>query len=342
MRYVVLSFVLFSSALTCAGNRRYADVIPQKGQMLPFIPGQENPLSHLMVWEGNIASQRIINRDEHDMIVGEASYHFLPNAFRFTPQSEGKKSKHLIMSGCSFTFGLHVNDAETTAARLASVLPDWHVLNIGREGSGPAEPYFLFSHHDVTKTGIPEEGVMIYQLIGFQQERILPSWRVLGWLYNGAPIYDYEDGKLSLRGPAIELWSKRWANTVRSLELEYWWLRLTSKYDDATVKAAKGKLIALLQGVKEAYLKQFPKGRFIIHPFLDAPTNDFMPSDEFLSELERRGFEVRRSSYTWPAEGTRIPVDLHPNPTGHLLQAKLILKNLEGIFGKVPEPKAAR
>lgn len=174
-----------------------------------------------------------------------------------------KKDKHLLLSGCSFIFGLGIEENETLSSVLRNGLPEVNVRNLGFPGGG-LHTALRFSEIVPLKKFVPEEeGTFLYVMFSDHLNRFLLRPDFLLWSRSTAPTYQVKDdavvydGKLNTH---LSFWKSKVLNFLSLGGLE----KSPESFTDR-------ELEAYLDGVKELkkrYLKEFPRGKFLwmIHP----------------------------------------------------------------------------
>lgn len=130
-------------------------------------------------------------------VVFDKTYTIAENGFRYTPEPEGEKNDFLAMFGCSFTFGLGVDDAETLPAYLAYFRPRTHVYNFAYPSWSPSQ-LLLILQQGVLDQIQEKDGTAVYVFIHDHLRRIVPDMKNDAWVRhfpaflpgkNGTPIY---------------------------------------------------------------------------------------------------------------------------------------------------------
>lgn len=91
----------------------------------------------------------------------------IQDGLRFTPDNNLKGSQHILFFGCSYTFGVGVDDNETMPFYFAQTVENSRVYNFGLPGFGPAETLSLlqrrpfYSNYEETKD-LPVIGVFTF------------------------------------------------------------------------------------------------------------------------------------------------------------------------------------
>lgn len=249
--------------------------------------------------------------------------------FRITPQTPKKtRTKHLIFAGCSMAFGQGVPDDKTSISVLAELIPEIRGYNFGFPGTSVNEAYYLWRQYDFRPLVREEEGLFVYNLIADHFERATRTWRYLHWANYYSPFIDFdaEAKTLVMKGLEGETLANSWAKFIRSYNLATPWLRLVAKWDDHTARSSLDEFVFRILALKKEYLRQYPKGRFVVARVVAVPMIHWLLLDrqqEFFDALSAADVEVwdsteyfknLREVREWDLQ---FPRDGHPNIEGH-------------------------
>jgi hypothetical protein len=204
---------------------------------------------------------RLVLKDEQG-IISESEYRFNEFGLRDIGKTEKKKA-HLILTGCSFVFGLGLDEDETMPFFLRSEFPSRNVRNLGVPGGG-LHTALRYSEILPLKEFVPEEeGTFLYVMIEDHLNRFLlrPGFVFSSW--KNAPVYVAREGKIEFEGNLNEhfiFWKMKFLGFFGLLSLA----KSPQSFSDQ-------ELEFFLNGVKELkrrYRVQFPRGKFAwtIHP----------------------------------------------------------------------------
>lgn len=318
-------YLLFLSSASAAVTFEWAVLKNEQPRELPTRPAYSG-IKLASIWYDNIQAYRIDLRDETGKVFFSNVHTHTEYGFRTTvaPASKKPKTRHLFMSGCSFTYGDMVPDDKTTPSQLAQALPEWSVHNLGRSGTSPFDSYYLWSQFDLRALKVPEEGMLIYTLIDDQFERIVPTWKTLSWSRN-ALLFPDEGAGFGRPYSLAEITAKKWTLWLAKQGLLAPWLRLTSWIDDYVLgsDANYRKMLKILREMKRSYLEQFPKGRFVVTFFFRG-----MYAPKMVKLLEEEGIEYWEPIDRYLTPDESVPRDPHPSAQAHRLQAELLLKHI--------------
>jgi len=109
--------------------------------------------------------------------------------FRVTSPPSPEANQHLVFFGCSYTFGLGVEDKEVYVDRIAQRLPQYHVYNFGTGGWGPGQALLLWEDGVVQQRVSEAHGKSFYLFIGHHAERVYPSMRAANQVWYRTPTF---------------------------------------------------------------------------------------------------------------------------------------------------------
>jgi hypothetical protein len=232
---------------------------------------------------------------------------------------------HLLLLGCSNTYGEGVSDSETLASVIAHKAPRVNTYNLGFPGYSPAA---LLSRirTDGFLEGINEQmGQMIYVFIDNHLDRVLgPMSLVSTWGAN-LPYFYEKNGKLIHSGSfktgrpfLTKLYQMVWATNIR----RFFKLELPPRFSSADIRF----FMSIVKEIRQEYLKRFPKGSFLvlIYPQRGSP--------EFIAELEQEKIPYLDYSGAPLANLTATPayfdLDAHPTAATHEVIGDQIVHDL--------------
>ncbi len=177
--------------------------------------------------------------------------------------------KHILLMGCSWTFGLGLPPEETLSYNLQKIIPDYHSYNLAMNGSGPHDHLFLLEKYPLSRYVTESEGVMVYVFFSDQFRRANSAPSYLDWAEKGRPFYKMVSetlvykGKIGESSEYLEYQKFKQNGLARSYIESH---QLTSS-SDKEVKL----FVELILRIKKNYLEQFPKGKFVfgLIPYAD-------------------------------------------------------------------------
>ena len=188
----------------------------------------------------------------------------------------GKKS--IILSGCSFTYGLGLESDENFSGQLAKYLKKYSVYNIGVNGASPREALYLLRNYEDYKYLFPKDRLntkyFIYTYIDDHHRRLLKIIDLNSPFYRK---YKKEDGSYGLE---------------QYIPLGFYRKTAIFRYIDLCRKVKVDKelnnLFTLYMSEMQAEVKNlFPNAEFVVFCYL---INDKFNYD--WKELEKRGIRV--------------------------------------------------
>ncbi len=120
---------------------------------------------------------------------------------RHTPcDCQNPEARIAAFFGCSETFGLGVEDAETMPARFCAHAPGWESLNYGVFGYGPQQVWPQICKQGVLQPFHSRGGIIVYTFIDDHVNRLIGTPNIVSeWSYP-LPWLDLQDGRIAYRG----------------------------------------------------------------------------------------------------------------------------------------------
>lgn len=136
---------------------------------------------------------------EGNRVIYDADYAIDAEHRRKTPIIAEAECKALFF-GCSFTFGLGVNDDETLPARFEHYAPDFQAFNYGCPGYGPQQMWCQITAKDISENFKGSRGAAVYVFIEDHIDRLIGTDAVLtNWEYP-MPWLTFEEGQIKHNG----------------------------------------------------------------------------------------------------------------------------------------------
>ncbi len=222
--------------------------------------------------------------------VADTTYRLNSFGIRDDINVDQPKKRHLLFSGCSFTFGDNIPYEDSYPAILRSLIPDANVRNLGFPGGGL---HTALRHFEVSdfKDFVPEKkGIYFYVYINDHFSRWVRNVGFLRWAGESTPTYDYVNGKIAYAGQVKDQPDYKKYQSFKSLGIalpETGPLIVKIKPDKVKMKSFMDGIVLL----KERYLKKYPDGRFIwlIHPYIHLIP---VMKERFRLSAEKRGIEI--------------------------------------------------
>lgn len=315
--YLKYFIMVFSISFFAYGN--FQNVVRQNNKQLPFLnQGHEISLTYLNTRLLSNKHFKVLPDDESPQ---ETPFSVDNNEFGFRvteiiPQL--KNTKHLMFSGCSFTYGQGVENFQTLPSLVSTKLKQYNTYNLAMMGYSVKESLLLLNYFSLKPMIKEETGIFIYNLAGFQFERHVNAIRYLNWATEDLPYWTYNNSKLILSGQIKQLFKWKLLKFFEFLKLDYFFLRFASHFYNYEMSNSLQMTIDLILNLKEAYLKQYPKGRFVItRPLFVKFAPEIVDSNielNFLKILKEKNIEVLDPS---EFEKTIINSDKFFLPDGH-------------------------
>jgi hypothetical protein len=249
---------------------------------------------------------------------------------RVVPANSGKLAKNFVtFFGCSFTFGLGEDDANTLPNQLSQLLPHTNVYNYALEGGSPAKTLRRFELLP-PQTEVPESlGIGIYIFIQDQIRRTVNTMSFIGTWGADTPVYEMNGtaNQPKYLGQYQEIFPLKTALFqifMKSNILRYFRIDFPRKYNDEDYQ-----LVALhLEAVKEKFLENFPNQKFLVVLFPDP----FRNLPKLIPELEK--YKIHYLDYSdVPLEnyvsGLVSYPDGHPTPAAYHFVAQQLAADLQ-------------
>lgn len=245
---------------------------------------------------------------------------------RVTPvKNQSARNKHLIFFGCSFTYGVGVNDHETIPFYVAENAPDYMPYNYGFQGHSPSQMLAKL------EMGIGDEiaekdGYAIFTFMGDHISRAIGSmWLVADW-GSTAPYYEW-DGKSALVNKGTFETGRPFltslykfignSNIVKHFKMDFP-LRKTQKHFDYVAR--------MIYQSKMIYRSQFPDGKFVVVIYPGTPYGN-----EVDQALRKLGVATINDASILDVTDPRFIIaeeDPHPSPLANKVLADHITEAL--------------
>jgi hypothetical protein len=181
----------------------------------------------------------------------------------------GSYQKHLLLVGCSWTFGLGLPPEETLSHKVQKLTPNHRSYNLAINGSGPHDHLYLMDKYPLSQYVTEPSGLMVYVFFSDQFNRANSAPAYLEWAEKGRPFYKMVNGALTYMGQIgdskdyLEYQQFKAKGLARSYIETY---EMTSSLD-----AKMDLFVEIILSIKKNYLKQFPQGQFVfgVVPYAD-------------------------------------------------------------------------
>lgn len=324
---LVALVMLLQISVVAQGQMSTEIIATQRAVLPPHSPSAN--LRSVHSWNGRIA-KGIIRKFDSQGKVFEFVVEHNHFGFRVTgrPPSKIKPKFHLFLNGCSWTYGTGVAGDKTFAAHLEEQRPQYRVVNMAARGGSPAEALYIWRNFNWPEVYPEKKGLLIYTFIKDHFERIKRSWRYLSW---GSPMSPVFDKDLIDSKPSKEFADYQWAKFVRSLGIDYWWLRGTAHFWSKNPPEFNDLIVQYMLAIKAEYLKRYPEGRFVF-TWMRQETMNFSAKqiETLTAALDKAGIEYWQPTepLKYKYEEYGIPRDGHPTEIAHSEQAKFLMTRI--------------
>jgi hypothetical protein len=245
--------------------------------------------------------------------------------------------EHLIVAGCSNTFGSGLNVEDTFVYILETKLPQVNTYNFSMVGGGLGTALNYVQKMDVSKFVKEEKGKFFYMFFDDHISRWLGRLPYLSWAPPNFPHYEVEDEKVVFKGSVGELSSYKFVQFAKSFGLMK---ALMHGYHSFSIFYAftPEEMRSFVLGIEElerTYKSKYPAGEFYVvlyqfgtHPevlkmltqLLDEKGIKYVdPSPAFDSHAKSLGLNL------WDFH---IPYDFHPNAEANKFLADYLLERI--------------
>lgn len=247
---------------------------------------------------------------------------------RKTPNDNDQTDSHLIVLGCSYTFGHGLKDNETLPYHLGRKFQKARPYNYGMQAYGTYHITRLIETIDLQKEIEEKKGIMIYQFLNFHIVRSsgLNYW---SYLFPYTPIYELKGGELNYVALKKD---EDWLTTnLLKMFRRVPFLPSLTPFHEMVSNSTHDRVFYqtyahAIDKIKSRYLESFPEGRFVmmIHPDESLP-------NYLLGLLKDKGIEILNFDFSL----TRDPQyfihpdhEPHPSPLLNQQLAKIIYQKL--------------
>nr|AUN37086.1 hypothetical protein [uncultured bacterium] len=262
----------------------------------------------------------------------EKTYTMMGSGFRYVPQPDTPKSSHLACFGCSFMFGIGVNDNETLPARLADNWPNAHVYNFAIGSYGPAQPLLQM------QSGVLDEleegpGAAVFMLMSDHLNRIMPCMsHVLTWAKE-FPAFDMDAGGTPRYiGPFSEIYPGR-ITLFRALSNEQFLLWSGMDIPPRPPQYYADLCGALLGAARDEYRRRFPQNEFYV--LVEPSAYGAAKIPEAIKAIRKRGVPVLDPGRIYRGKKLHYEREGHPLPEANQIMADWMCEHFpDGPTGK--------
>lgn len=265
-----------------------------------------------------------------DKIIYDKTYNIVSELKRFIPQaSSNPSSGRITLMGCSYVFGVGLDDDETIMANLSRLMPSYEIDNLALIGSGPniTLAYLEERNYQAPKHG--KEDIYIYVYSEAEHLTRANGFMIpLEWM-GTSPHYELIENNgartMKRQGTIID------AHPLRAKLLN--WMRnyvsiaLGLDYDFPPIVDSHREYVCnLFEQMNKVILSHNPKAKFYIQYYnFGMPPKDYYHrcfAERGISELPLKLLESRSNLH---------PHDAHPNEKGALKIAQFIKEALDEV-----------
>ncbi|MGZ3726813.1 MAG: hypothetical protein ACXWQQ_13485, partial [Pseudobdellovibrio sp.] len=230
------------------------------------------------------------------------------------PKPAGSYKKFVALFGCSFTFGIGLNDNQTLNSIMTAQQKDYYVYNYAIPASGTNTFLELVQTTDF-KAQIPQaRGAFVYVFFGSHVDRSLIAWPNVLWNGDSPKFEPDKDGKMKRVGTLRES-NPAWfyiLKTVGSLLNDVYFKNTVTP---EVTKSDWDYACKMVVEARDDLALKSPQSKFIFftHPFsgMDPHLYDCLSKNNVIT-YEGKLNEADRVD---PKNIVHIPVDRHPNET---------------------------
>lgn len=305
-------------------------IIEHSRYELPDYPA-DHPAVHLGELPNAGAVQLDVKLRDGDTLY-KASYTIDDHFRRVTPGHDSTRTNHAIFFGCSVCYGQWMNDDQTLPASFQRLAPGFNAYNYAYSGWGTEQMLARLEYEDLS-TQVPEaDGLAVYVFIWPHIYRAIGDmYTYCSWGFQH-PYYElingeaqrnrrFKDGRPILSSVYELLWR---SNIVR-----YHQLNLPLSINEQHLRLN----VAMVRKAKSLYLRQFPKGRFVVLWAQDWPCPpDTVMQARYVEMLREAGIEFidcRRPSLM--DEAHYLVDDGHPTALAHAEMAAMLSRGLDSL-----------
>ncbi len=300
-----------------------ADQFGGKGYIYRSEPWGDNDSIYGYKFRSPLKTREILRYE--DTIIYDKVYHIDGPLTRRVPQTQLEAPENTVtIMGCSFMFGVGLNDDETIMANLTRELPNTQVDNITLIGSGPNNTLAYLEETHTFRPG--QEEIYIYTFSEDEHVTRANGFMVpLEWLAT-SPYYKEEqvNGKRRMvrTGTIEEHWPVR--SKVLTWLRNYLFIPLQINRDFPPIRDSHREYTCnLIEQMDREIKSKNPKAQFYVYYYPFSPP----PNDYYHQCFSERGIN-ELSFQKIKAQGLRYPHDGHPNEQGSQIIARDIVRAL--------------
>lgn len=202
---------------------------------------------------------------QNDKVLYDVIYEHDDHGLRKTEANLSKSyDEHLIIAGCSFTYGDGLNVEESLPFLMERELLRINSYNLGVRGGGLSTILFYMERGSIKKIIKEKRGKFIYLFMSNHPSRWLARPDFLSWAWESYPYYENKNGKIYYKGPLKDQTFYKLFKKAQELGFKKTpqLLALKNKND-----FSEDELKNFVEGIdllRDSYLKAFPEGEFYL------------------------------------------------------------------------------
>lgn len=263
-----------------------------------------------------------------DKIIYSARYTI--NQFSRREDGQTKRDKHILIMGCSFAFGIGVNDNETISRFLDGVTQNYTSYNLGLPGGNATDTYANFKVSEFTDGIKQKNGLAVYIYISSHLQRAFSTSEISNTFDGMNTFLEIpQNGEIKILGSyksvhPVGLWIKKIFTDlplVKFLGISFPFINQQRLVD----------FVRIVAGIKETYrVKFWEKNRFVFIFYPGSITDNDVVLKKLLDEagietLDLSDLDI--SSHINDKDA--YDYDSHPTPGANQFIAKVIANELE-------------
>lgn len=267
---LMLAGIVFALFLFFLFEATFATLNVLGGPPRPPVYGDRDDTLHLPtpgvghLLAPNHVGHEVLKQSSNGELLYDVTYTTGADGWRVVPgNSGGPYAKHLALFGCSFTFGIGLNDDQTLASQIAQRVPEDHVYNFGVPAFGTANVLRLLETQDLASLVQEDEGMGIYIFMEDHLRRSLGSMRRVFGFANDFPFYTLDTAGHPVFSGIFDKdrvgTNRLYAWLSREQCIQWSGMDVPPRFTESHFRF----IVALIEAAREQYLRQFPKGRFV-------------------------------------------------------------------------------
>lgn len=238
--------------------------------------------------------------------------------------------EHLLLMGCSFTFGDGLPDSESLPWQINLLQANATALNLGFSGSSAPHFWVGAFHKDIFSGIAPARGAAVYIFKGDHLTRALGAASLSDWGQERESVESVE-GRLQWTGTFKK--AHPWRTAFYRVLWRSYFFRLLGLDLPPLTQARYDEFVQIISEIRDRYLEKFGSENrfvFVIYPnrFVDRYNLDRLILS--LNKYKIPFLNYGGADLSELVEGAAgIPYDGHPNVKANRVMAELLIKDLK-------------